>query len=314
MGFIVALVFGVIGLAVAAAGFGVYLVRKPKVRYSDELFWPMTFGLIGSTVLGIAAIATAFMSFYTQDAGEVVVIRGLGGDIVGSTDEAGFHAKAPQNSTISYSTRNNVVSFIDNGESYVKDGSVNGTHVTVNDNGGASADVDIQVNYSLRPDYAEQLYQDYGTQESFVQSVVAVDVRSVTRGCAGRFSTIDILTNRQDLSDSIEKTLSDMWEDYGLNVEQVSIQEVKYPESITNAYADAQKAEAERQTALNKQETAKVEAETKKIEAQGTADANKVLNDSLTDRVLTQKYIDALKGAKQLVVVPDGSQPIIKTE
>lgn len=314
MGFIVALVFGVIGLAVAAAGFGVYLARKRKAVYSDELVWPMVFGVIGSAVLGIAAIATAFMSFYTQDAGEVVVIRGLGGDIVGSTDEAGFHAKAPQNSTISYSTRNNVVSFIDNGESYVKDGSVNGTHVTVNDSGGASADVDIQVNYSLRPDYAEQLYENYGTQESFVQSVVAVDVRSVTRGCAGQFSTIEILTNRQDLSDSIEKTLSDMWEDYGLNVEQVSIQEVKYPESITNAYADAQKAEAERQTALNKQETAKVEAETKKIEAQGTADANKVLNDSLTDRVLTQKYIDALKGAKQLVVVPDGSQPIIRTE
>ena len=34
MGFIVALVFGVIGLAVAAAGFGVYLARKRKAVYS----------------------------------------------------------------------------------------------------------------------------------------------------------------------------------------------------------------------------------------------------------------------------------------
>lgn len=65
-----------------------------------------------------------------------------------------------------------------------------------------------------------------------------------------------------------------------------------------------------------RQQTIKGEtpAETKKIKAQGEADANRVLNDSLTDNVLKQKYIDALSNAKNLTVVPDGSVPMIQTK
>ena len=42
------------------------------------------------------------------------------------------------------------------------------------------------------------------------------------------------------------------------------------------------------------------------------ADANKVLNDSLTDNVLRQHYIDALKNADQLIVTPEGSNTLIQ--
>ena len=61
---------------------------------------------------------------------------------------------------------------------------------------------------------------------------------------------------------------------------------------------------------------AKVEAETKKITAQGEADANAILNGSLTDQVISQAYIEALKEiGKQgnLIVVPEGTSPILNT-
>lgn len=66
------------------------------------------------------------------------------------------------------------------------------------------------------------------------------------------------------------------------------------------------------QKALNEQEVEKTKAETKRIKAQGEADANKVLNDSLTDNVLRQHYIDALQNADQLVVTPEGSNTLIQ--
>lgn len=53
------------------------------------------------------------------------------------------------------------------------------------------------------------------------------------------------------------------------------------------------------------------------IEAQGEADANAVLANSLNDQVLQQHYIDALKSIGKdgnLVVVPEGSQPIVGTK
>lgn len=52
-------------------------------------------------------------------------------------------------------------------------------------------------------------------------------------------------------------------------------------------------------------------------EAQGEADANAVLANSLNDQVIRQHYIDALKSIGKdgnLVVVPEGSQPIVGTK
>ena len=106
----------------------------------------------------------------------------------------------------------------------------------------------------------------------------------------------------------------EQWKGKGVIVEQVQVQDIRYADSVTDAYADAQTAEVARQKAENAQETARVEAETAKIEAQGEADANRILSESLTDEVLEQQYIEALSEAAQngcLVVVPDGSQPIV---
>lgn len=58
-------------------------------------------------------------------------------------------------------------------------------------------------------------------------------------------------------------------------------------------------------------------AETQKIQAQGEADANHILSESLTDQVIQQNYIEALKEIGQngnLVVVPEGSTPLVTTK
>ena len=284
--------------------------------------------IVIGVVIAAAALIVLASCLYTQDAGEVAVIRNLGGSIAGSTADAGFHGKAPWQSVIKYDTRNNVITFYGSGRDYTySGGSAEGPQVTINDSSGATADIDIQVNYSLEPKYAENLYRDYGTQESFVKAIAAIDTRSIPREVAGKFSTIQILTSRSGISDAIQEALAKKWDKYGLIVEDVSVQDVRYPDSITNGYAEAQAAEIARQKAQNEQETARVQAETKKvtaqvdaetkqIEAQAEADANAKLNASLTENVLRQHYIDALQEIGKngnLVVVPEGSQPIVGT-
>lgn len=273
-------------------------------------------GKIISSVVGllIAVVVMLFNVLYTQDIGETAVVRNLGGSVAGSTEDAGFHAKLPWQSVVKYDVRNNVVSFIADGTEDYFGGSANGPHVTINDNGGAQADIDVQVNYSIDPSIAEELYANYGTQESFVQKVVAVDVRAVPRNVAGQFTTLDILTNRGEFTAAIQDALSEKWEPLGLHVEQVTVQNVTYPQSITDKYASAQVAEVAQQEAKAKQDTARVEAETQKIKAQGEADANAVLTESLTPEVLQQQYNEALQTAAEngcLIVVPEGSQPIV---
>lgn len=267
----------------------------------------------GVTILLVGAIICGTQCFYTQDAGDVKVLIDFGGNIAGSSSETGIHVKAPWQSLVTYDIRNNVISFVGEGEEDYTGGSANGPQVTVNDSSGTKANIDIQVNYSLDPSKAIELYENYGTQENFVRAIAAVDARSVPREVSGQFDTITMLTNRGEFTNAVEDALKEKWEPLGLSIEQISIQEIRYPDSITEAYANAQQAEVEKQKALNAQETAKVEAETKVIESQGEADANRVLNESLTSEVLMSQYIEALKDAanNDNLIITDGNSQLM---
>lgn len=271
-------------------------------------------------IIGIAGALVGILvcvpsCIYTQDVGDVVVLKNWGGSLAGTTAEAGFHFKTPFQDTIRYDIRNNVLSFMGSSEEDTfEGGSANGSAVTINDKGGASAQVDIQVNYSLDPGVAEQLYEDYGTQENFVKSICAVDIRAIPRQVSGQFDTISILTARGDFTNAVEEALAAKWEPYGLVVEQVSIQNVVYPDNIVQSYAAAQSAEIAKAEAINKQETAKVNAETKVIEATKQSEANKVLAESLSPEVLQQRYIETLSsiGANgNLIIVPSDGNTMV---
>lgn len=306
VGFVISIVLFVVGIFVVVMG---GIARREDRPFSKEksrnCYW------VGS-ILAIVGIAVCgFNCVYTQDAGEVNVIRNFGGSIAGYGEEPGIHLKAPWQDTVTYDTRNNVVSFIKDGTEDYFGGSANGPQVTVNDSAGASANIDIQVNYSLSPEAAIELYKNYGTQENFVRNVVAVDVRSVPRELSGQFTTIEMLTNRGEFSNTIQEALAEKWADDGLIVEQVTVQDVRYSQSIIDSYTNAQVSDVERQRAENQQAVAEIEAETKVISAQGEADANEVLAQSLSPEILYYQYIQALNNAGGIYVVPDDSNSLI---
>lgn len=297
----------VIGCIILIAAVVIALIR---FRQEDDL--KISIGIpIGLFV--ISAILIGAECIYTQDVGEAVVLRNFGGSLAGYTTEAGIKFKAPWQDALDWDIRNRLINFYRDADYAYDNGSYNGATVTINDSSGTKADCDVQVIYSINPDAVENLYADYGTQEAYVASYVSNDVRQTTRDCAGQFSTIQLLTDKESFAKSIQDTLSQRWADSGVVVESVSVQDIRYDQSITDAYAQAQAAQVEQQRAQNEQSTAKIEAETKKIEAQGTADSNKILAESLTDEVLKQHFIDAINNSDTVYVVPEGSQPIIST-
>lgn len=288
--------------------------RRDYSQEIDSVRFLRKFGFI-PIVLGVLLTLPSLM--YFQDPGEVAVIRNLGGSLAGSTDDAGIHPKAPWQDVIKYDVRNNTISFIGDSEEDYTGGQALGPHITINDKGGASADMDVQVQYSLRSDAALDLYARYGTQENFVRQIVAVGTRAYSRDVAGNIDTIDILTSRGDFSQALKEALDKAWEDDGVIVENVSVQDIRYPETIRSRYAEAQAAEIAKAKAENEQKAAEVEAETKRIAAEGEANANRALAESLNDQVLLSRYIDALKeiGANgNLIVVPEGSMPMVNVQ
>jgi regulator of protease activity HflC (stomatin/prohibitin superfamily) len=300
----------VIGCIILIAAVVITLIR---FRQEDDL--KILIGIpIGLFVISVILIGAECI--YTQDVGEAVVLRNFGGSLAGYTTEAGIKFKAPWQDALNWDIRNRLINFYRDADYAYDNGSYNGATVTINDSSGTKADCDVQVIYSINPDVVERLYTDYGTQEAYVASYVSNDVRQTTRDCAGQFSTIQLLTDKESFAKSIQDTLTQRWADSGVVVESVSVQDIRYDQSITDAYAQAQAAQVEQTAAANQQETARIQGETKVIEAQKESEANQTLAQSLTQEVLMSQYIEALKAAADnggLIVVPEGSQPIVGT-
>ena len=307
LGFIIGAILCIFGIVMLAISIFLNVKSQPYERLPLAVwFAPIALGLVFG----------GFSCIYSQDIGEAVVLRNFGGSIAGHTTEAGFHIKAPWQDALTWDIRNRQVNFFKDSEYRYDGGSYTGSEVTINDSSGTKANIDVQVIYSLNPENVEDLYAEYGTQEAFVTNYVSNDLRATAREVAGKFDTITLLTDRAKLTNAIQESLSEQWKGNGVIVEQVQVQDIRYADSITDAYADAQSAEVAKQKAQNAQETAKVEAETKRIEAEGEAEANRVLTESLTPEVLQQQYYEALNTAAKnggLIVVPEGSQPIVGT-
>ncbi len=83
---------------------------------------------------------------------------------------------------------------------------------------------------------------------------------------------------------------------------------------MTAAYAAAQEAQINVQTEQAKLEAVQISAQQKVVQAQAEADANAILNASLTSAILQQRYLDTLKelaAAGNLVIVPEGFSGLV---
>ena len=286
--------------------------RKTKDNAYDN-YSKATGPLIAAAII-VALVGTLLSCVYTQDVGEVFILRNFGGQLAGTTEEAGLHLKAPWQDTIDYDIRNNIINLYRDDEYSYDNGTAHGAEVTVYDKSGAQANVDVQVIYSLDPDAAIDLYTKYQEQENFIQISAVNNVRDAARNVSGQFTTIEMLNARENYAKAIYDKLSTDWDKIGLHVEEVNVQDIRYNQEIVDAYNAAQKTEISKVEALNQQETEKVKMDTEVMRAQKEAEANKIRSDSLTPEILQQEYIEALKNGNVIYVVPEGSTPIVNLD
>jgi regulator of protease activity HflC (stomatin/prohibitin superfamily) len=265
----------------------------------------------------IGVVFLVFSSFFRQDVGQANVLRDWTGAIIGSQTEPGLHWKAPWVDTVTFDVRNQRAVFVSEqsyGEGDNIGGVPDGPQITVQDAEGVTANIDIAIRYSLNPEAVEEIYSDYYNEENLRTRLIFNDIRSVVRSVPGRFTTIEMLTDRDSVQQQILEALERRWETDGIIVEDVALQEIRYGESVTAAYAAAQEAQINVQTEQARLEAVQVSAQQKIVQAQAEAEANAILNASLTDAILQQRYLDTLKelaAAGNLVIVPEGFSGLV---
>lgn len=273
-------------------------------------FWTR---LSGGVVAGVSILFLLLGSFYTQDVGQSNVLRDWTGNIVGYESAPGLHAKAPWVDTVTFDVRNQRVVYINpDGQNSSGDnsgGKSDGPQITVQDADGVTDQIDIAVRYSLKADAVVDIYSQYLNEENLRSRLINNDIRSVVREISGNYSTLDLLTKRGDVQVEITEALESKWKNAGIVVEDVALQEIVVPESVRNSYSSAQEAEINVSTETSKLEAEKVRAQQKVVNAQAEADANQLLNASLTPNILQQRYLDTLKelAAAGNLVITDGT-------
>ncbi|MTB50593.1 prohibitin family protein [Lewinella sp. W8] len=237
----------------------------------------MTLGIFGFIIL-IALIIFSNATFVTIDAGErgVLFYRFGGGLDKENIYQPGFHIVAPWNTMYVYEVREQQL------EEEMEVLSSNGLNIKVD------------VTARIRPNYGQigEIHETFG--RDYMTRLIRPEVRSSVRQVIGKFTPEELYsTKRDEVQTLITEDLSSKLSENFIDLRAILIRDIELPDKVRMAIEE--KLEAE-QSALKyeyilQRETQ--EAERRLIEAQAKADANRILNASLSDKILQDKGIEA---------------------
>jgi len=240
----------------------------------SKLIKYLIYGFIGFMVFIVLTNTT----FLTIDPGEKgVLFKRFGGGIDKETVyDQGFHVIMPWNKMYIYDVRIN--------ESMEE--------MDVLSKNGLSISVELSFRFSAEHSKIGYLHDEIGP--NYAERIIKPEIRSATRQVIGEYFPEELYsTKRQAIQDEIfDQTAIAVGRKY-IIIDAILIRSVRLPDKLRAAIES--KLEEEQQSLQYEFRLVKErkEAERKIIEAQAKADANRILNASITDKILRDKGIEA---------------------
>lgn len=182
---------------------------------------------------------------------------------------------------------------------------------------------DISVTYNTSEEQAAQVFKSFRGAD--IADIEATFIRrtiiTVAQNTAGQMSLSEVISaKRNELQDNIQKKLTTEIEKMGFHLDKVNLGASHLPQSLEAqmqqkmaAQQQAQQAEYElqKQQMLAKAEVAKAEGEAQSIlvRAKAQAEANRLLQSTLSQNLIQSKAIDKWNG--ELPQISGGATPFI---
>lgn len=170
----------------------------------------------------------------------------------------------------------------------------------------------VVVTYQINAEKSSWIYANVTNYEEnlVTQSLVASAVKSSSKSLGDTDATNRSIIEPK-VSKSIQEALNQKYGEDTIVVNKVVIGNADFDESYNKAIAAKQKAqiEAEKQAIDNKKavDKAKANAEVKKTNAKATAEANELMEKSISENILRQMYINKWDGVLPQYVSGDES-------
>lgn len=251
-------------------------------------------------VVGFVALLVVVLAWnsitYTIESGEKAVIfrKFQGGLDKENVYGQGFHIKWPWDDIYTYDVRKKEAR----------------SSMKVLDRNGLTIILELSYRYFPKEEHIGDLHDEIG--ENYHEKIIIPYIRSAAREVVGKYSSEELYSTKreaiqQEIFTRTEESLSNNF----LILDAVLIREVQLPPKLKEAIE--RKLEQE-QASLEyefKLQQALKEAERQRIEAEGKAAANKIISNSLTDKILQEKGILATlelakSGNSKVIVVGSG--------
>lgn len=233
--------------------------------------------IIITVVIGIIFLFVMFKSVKKIDGGEGgVLFKATTGIDTETTYSEGWIFIAPWNDLHIYNVRQQEV---------MEDMAV------LSSNG---LEISLEVSSWYQPQFVDlaKLHQEKG--KAYLDQVVKPAIRSASRSVIGRYTPEEIYSTKRDAiqSEIFVETKKILDKQY-IQLNEVLVRDITLPTTIKTAIESKLKQEQESLEYEFKLQKELKEAERVKIAAQGKADANRILNASLTPNILKEKGIEA---------------------
>lgn len=264
-------------------------------------------GLVGSIIVGfviLVLIISGFICIEKIPVGYEGVVYSMNGGVKDETLSQGWHLVAPTKKVKEFTIGNEQLILTKD----ERDGSEVDESFKVSTADNANISISFQMSYRFNPESLVATYKKFKGMdgddivEKRVKTVLKAKVSEITTD----YSMMDIYSgNRSEINNKLTEYLNkEFMSEYGIEVIDASIIDVHPDKDLKKAIDNRVKALQKKEQAKAEQETAKVEAETKliqannaadiqRIEAAAEAEANKIVSNSLTDKLIEMKIAEA---------------------
>lgn len=264
------------------------------------------------------------------DAGYVGVVYSMNGGIQDELLTQGLHFVSPFKRVNHYSVATE--------QAYLsrdkKEGSKDDDSFNIPTSDGKTVNVDLEFSYHFDSERLPETYVKFKGQsgDSIEKTFIRGKIKSWVGEVSSNFSVLDIYGDkRAALNAKALEHVRTKFDSYGIIIDSVNFPRIALDEQTEKAIQNRINKQQELEALKVEQEKAKVEAETKKqqaqmdaetkkinaqaeadaklIKAQSEAKANKVISDSITDKLLKQQELEARKAHGWVTI--QGSNSVI---
>lgn len=259
-------------------------------------------GRIGAIAIGAAiiiALILCIMCTTRVPAGYVAVQYSLNGGVKDKVLTQGWHMVPPTVKTTKYTVgiEQSYLTKDERGDSEANE------RFSASSAEGKALGIDLTFTYQYEPKNVKDVFVQFKGQsgKEVRDSFIKPNIISWSKEVIAKYEVADILgAEKATVNKAISDYTAEKFKPYGITISNVSLINVevdkKTREVINNKIAAQQDAETQKIKNKTKVDKAKADAEAKKIEAEGEAAANKKIQDSLTDNIIKQQYIEKWDG------------------